>query len=88
VLLLVPGTFSQSRKPSPDAPPAKQAEPVRQNPQTPDIQEAIAWERRKEAAAAKWARIEAKHPSVTYDNSADRKSEANQVKDPGPVVKK
>jgi hypothetical protein len=88
VLLLVPGTFSQSRKPSPASPPARHDEPERRNSQTQDVHDAIAWERHKEAAAAKWARIEAKHPSVTYNNSADRKDEPNQVKDPGSAPKK
>jgi hypothetical protein len=88
VLLLVPGTFSQSPKPSPTKPAAKQAVPDGQTSQAQDMQDAIAWERRKEAAAARWARIEAKHPSVTYDNNADRKDQPGQVKDPGPAPKK
>ena len=53
-----------------------------------DMQRAIAWERHKERAAARQARIEKKRPSVTYtNNSADRSdpsASSNQVKDPGP----
>lgn len=38
-----------------------------------DMAQAIAFERYKDAAAARQARIEAKHPTVTYSNSeADR----------------
>jgi hypothetical protein len=45
-----------------------------------DMQRAIAFERHKEAAAAREARIEAKHPTVFYNdadrakNNADRKA--------------
>jgi hypothetical protein len=38
-----------------------------------DMAQAIAFERQKDAAAARQARIEAKHPTVTYSNTeADR----------------
>ena len=54
-----------------------------------DMQRAIAWERQKERAAARQARLEKRHPSVTYDNntanrSADDSSPTKEVKDPGP----
>jgi hypothetical protein len=56
-----------------------------------DMQRAIAWERAKDRAAARQARLEKRHPSVTYNNndnsanrSADDSSAGNQVKDPGP----
>lgn len=53
-----------------------------------DMQRAIAWERHKDRAAARQARLEKRHPSVTYNNSANRSadenSDANRVKDPGP----
>jgi len=55
-----------------------------------DMQRAIAWERQKDRAAARQARLEKKHPSVpaaTENNSANRTDErepANTVKDPGP----
>ena len=54
-----------------------------------DVQRAIAWERQKDRAAARQARLEKRRPSVTYNNdtanrSADDSSPANQVKDPGP----
>ena len=56
-----------------------------------DMQRAIAWERQKDRAAARQARLEKRHPSVpaaaNNDNSANRADErqpANTVKDPGP----
>ena len=52
-----------------------------------DMQRAIAWEHHKDQAAARQARLERRHPSVTYDaNRADRSSDQNMqgrpVKDP------
>jgi hypothetical protein len=52
-----------------------------------DMRRAIAFEHYKDVAAARQARKEAKHPSVTYSNadrSSDRDTDANRVKDPGP----
>jgi hypothetical protein len=54
-----------------------------------DMQRAIAWERYKDMAAARQARKEAKHPSVTYSNSnanreVDESIPGNKVVDPGP----
>ncbi len=54
-----------------------------------DMRRAIAFERGKDRADARQARIEARHPSVTYTtNSANRSVEASdegrrKVKDPG-----
>ena len=52
-----------------------------------DMQRAIAWERHKDRAAARQARLEKKHPSVEYNNSsANRSADEGQqstVKDPG-----
>lgn len=62
--------------------------------QSRDIQEAIAFQRAKDRADARQARLEAKHPSVTYSDanrSADRSSDDPQgrpVKDPGPAPSK
>jgi hypothetical protein len=59
-----------------------------------DLRRAIAFERYKDIAAARQARKEARHPSVTYsqaDRSADRSADQSQgtpVKDPGPAIKK
>jgi len=53
-----------------------------------DMQRAIAWERAKERAAARQARLEKIKPSVTYNNTANRTADepvANEVKDPGPT---
>ena len=44
-----------------------------------DMKQAIAFERHKDEAAARQARIEAKHPTVTYSN-ADR-SDTPQTQD-------
>lgn len=60
-----------------------------------DMRRAIAWEHYKDLAAARQARLEARHPSVTYtdaNRSADRSAEESNpgkiVKDPGPTVRK
>jgi len=60
-----------------------------------DMRRAIAWEHYKDLAAARQARLEAIHPSVTYtdaNRSADRSAEESNpgkiVKDPGPTVRK
>jgi hypothetical protein len=88
VLLLAPLTFAQDKKPSPT--PAKTSKTAtgsadREAGMSEDMREAIAWERHKEAAAARQARIEAKHPTVTYNN-ANRSDEdkGTPVKDAGP----
>jgi len=53
-----------------------------------DMQRAIAWERYKDLAAARQARKEAKHPSVTYSNNANREGDESapgtKVEDRGP----
>jgi hypothetical protein len=53
----------------------------------PDMQRAIAWERYKDLAAARQARKEARHPSVTYFNNANREMDEStpgtKVVDPG-----
>ncbi len=57
-----------------------------------DMQRAIAWERHKDQAAARQARLEQRHPSVTYSNSANRSSDeevqGRRVQDPGPARRK
>jgi hypothetical protein len=54
-----------------------------------DMQRAIAWERHKDQAAARQARLERRHPSVTHDanraeRSSDQEMQGRPVKDPGP----
>jgi hypothetical protein len=54
--------------------------------QDSDMARAIAFQRQKDAADARQARLEAKHPSVSYSNSAERSADrvsGNQVPDPG-----
>jgi hypothetical protein len=63
------------------------ADQAKKPPAASDMQRAIQWERHKEAAAARQARLEARHPSVTYTNSADRS--VPSAPDPGePQVRK
>ena len=52
-----------------------------------DMSRAIAFERYKDLAAARQAKKEEKHPSVTYtnaDRSVERDNDANRPKNPGP----
>lgn len=54
-----------------------------------DMARAIAFEHYKDVAAARQARMEAKHPTVFYNNadrSAEPDNEANRVKATGPTV--
>jgi hypothetical protein len=60
-----------------------------------DMRAAIAWEHHKDEAAARQARIEARHPTVTYNNNAnsanrttDESTQGRPVKDPGPPVRR
>ncbi|HLK63093.1 MAG TPA: hypothetical protein VKU19_06615 [Bryobacteraceae bacterium] len=86
-LIFVPlaGAQTQTSKPKPSAS-VKQTEPA----MSEDMREAIAFQRNKDIADARQARLEAEHPSVTYseaNRSADRSTDDQQgtpVKDPGP----
>lgn len=54
---------------------------------TDDMRKAVAFERAKERADARQAAIEAKHPTVFYnqaDRSAEESTTGNRVSDPGP----
>ena len=80
-MLVAPLTFGQTT-------PAKRNEPA----MSQDMRQAIAFERAKDRADARQARIEAKHPSVTYANSGANRSveepeQGRPVKDPGPPPK-
>ena len=71
------------------APLCQAAEPQKrlENKQDSDMARAIAFQRQKDAADARQARLEAKHPSVSYSNSAERSADRDvtgqQVGDPG-----
>lgn len=66
---------------------ATAAEQAKTKPVNNDVQRAIQWEKQKEAAAARQARLEARHPSVTYNNNADRSADRS-APDPGePAVR-
>jgi hypothetical protein len=66
----------------------------KQSGMSADMREAIAFQRAKDRADARQARMEAKHPSVTYtdaNRTADRSmddSPGRPVKDPGPAPAK
>lgn len=67
---------------------AAAAEPARTRTLSDDMRRAIQWERHKEQAAARQARREARHPSVTYNNEAARSADRG-APDPGePAVRK
>jgi hypothetical protein len=71
------------------APLCQAADPQKRtgNRQDSDMARAIAFQRQKDAADARQARLEAKHPSVGYSNSAERSADPDvsgrQVGDPG-----
>ena len=91
-LLLAPVAFAQQE--SSKKPPATKSST---SGMSADMREAIEFQRAKDRADARQARLEARHPSVTYSNtnadrSADR-SDPNTVRDenaPGakPPIKK
>lgn len=56
--------------------------PQKKDQSSDEMAQAIAFERHKDAAAARQARIEAKHPAVTYSNSnAERGADRDASKD-------
>jgi len=56
--------------------------PQKKDQSSDEMAQAIAFERHKDAAAARQARIEAKHPTVTYSNSeAERSADRDASKD-------
>lgn len=68
--------------------------PRKKTAMSEDMRQAIAFERYKDLAAARQARREAIHPSVTYSNPAtganrsmDESLPGRPVKDPGPARK-
>ena len=70
------------------APLCQAAEPQKRTNarQDDDMARAIAFQRQKDVADARQARLEAKHPSVSYSSSAERSADrdsGNQVPDPG-----
>jgi len=67
------------------------ATPKKQPAMSDDMQRAIAFERYKDLAAARQARTEAIHPSVTNSNrnrSVEEPEQGQPLKDKGPAVKK
>lgn len=70
-----------------------QTAPKKQPAMSEDMRQAIAFERYKDLAAARQARKEAVHPSVTYSNSGANRSveepeQGRPAKDKGPAPKK
>jgi hypothetical protein len=80
-LILAPLGFAQQQDAKPKVSHQAQSE-------TEGVREAIAFQRAKDRADARQARLEAIHPSVDYSN-ADRQMDdsttGNRVKDPGPA---
>ncbi|MCU1235082.1 MAG: hypothetical protein JWP63_3049 [Candidatus Solibacter sp.] len=84
-MVLTPLTFAQDdKKPSPSSREgaANTQRTNNRSGMSDDMRRAIEFERAKDRAAARWARIEARHPSA--DRSADR---VMDDKDPGRPVK-
>ncbi len=77
VLLLSPLTQAQDQKPSPTARSAKSSG------MSEDMRQAIEFERAKDRAAARQARIEARHPSNfrDADRTMDDRDTGRKVKD-------
>jgi len=71
---------------------ADHSKKVRRESQDSDMQRAIEFQRNEDRAAARQARLEARHPSATYNNEANREQQktlpGRKVGDPGPKVKK
>jgi hypothetical protein len=66
------------------------ATPKKHSGMSEDMRQAIAFERHKDMAAARQARIEARHPSVSDANanrSVEKSEQGHKVKDPGPAKK-
>lgn len=82
VILMAPLTFAQEdRKPSPTTSRAQSAK-TKGSGMSGDMREAIAWEHAKDAAAARQARIEARH-SGSADRMRDEKGNVKDTKAPG-----
>jgi hypothetical protein len=78
ILLLSPLAYAQEEKPSP----AKTTQAKRSG-MSQDMQQAIAWEHAKDRAAARQARIEARHSRTgdSADRMMDDKDSGRKVKD-------
>jgi hypothetical protein len=77
------------------APMVLAATPKKQTGMSEDMRQAIAFERAKDRADARQARLEKIHPSVTSsdanrnaDRSMDESTQGRPVKDPGPAPRK
>jgi hypothetical protein len=84
VLTLSPLGFSQQQKDNQDKVAAQQNE-------AKGVQAAIAFERAKDSADERQARLEARHPSIDYSNadrSMDDSNDGHRVSDPGPAATK
>jgi len=79
VLMLTTLNAAQDSKPKSD---------TQKHDQSSAMQRAIAFERYKDMAAARQARLEAKHPSVTYDNADRSKTDDLQGRKPVKDTKK
>jgi hypothetical protein len=83
-LTLSPLGFAQQRQDN-------QSKVSGQQNEANDVQRAIAYQRAKDRADARQAKLEARHPSVDYshaDRSMDDSSDGHHVADPGPAPAK
>jgi hypothetical protein len=88
-LLLSPLGFAQ--QPQKAAQPQRESKVAQPRGESDGVQEAIAFQRAKDRADARQAKLEARHPSVDYSN-ADRRmddsSDGHHAPDPGPAQQK
>ena len=83
-LTLGPLSFAQQRQDNQPKTSAQQNEPK-------GVQAAIAFERAKDRADARQAKLEVRHPSVDYSNadrSMDDSTGVHRVPDPGPAPRR
>jgi hypothetical protein len=83
-LIVSPLTFAQRQD---NAQTTRSSEQASRNGTGAGVQQAIAFERAKDRAAQRQARLEARHPSVDNSNAdrmMDDSKPGNQLRDPGP----
>jgi len=86
VLTILTGTFLLAVSAvTANSAPVRLARPQQQRTLSPGERQAIAFERAKAAAAARQAAIEARHPTVFY-NQAERQAAVDESQPPGNVL--
>jgi hypothetical protein len=88
-LVLSPFGFAQQPQKSPEkaAQPQRESKAAQPRGESDGVQQALAFQRAKDRADARQAKLEERHPSVDYSN-ADRRmddsSDGHHAPDPGP----